>query len=102
MAEVQQWWHILDCNNSFVQRLVEQSAIKIILFADFFITLHYSMLIKKDFSAAYYVNSLPHMGNRTSNRVESVHANIKRHTNTSSGSMVIVTEKIGIWMKKRV
>lgn len=50
----------------------------------------------------YYVNSLMHMGNRTSNRVEGTHAAIKSHSGTSSGRMAIVTEKIMTWVKKRV
>ncbi|KAG2232879.1 hypothetical protein BDF21DRAFT_469289 [Thamnidium elegans] len=41
------------------------------------------------------------MGNRSSNRVESTHANIKRNNQTSSGSMTIITEKVNLWIKKR-
>ncbi|KAG2201556.1 hypothetical protein INT47_007433, partial [Mucor saturninus] len=59
------------------------------------------MMVKKQFWVGYYVNNLMHMGNRTSNRVESTHANIKRSNNTSSGSMAVVTEKIDLWIKKR-
>jgi hypothetical protein len=60
------------------------------------------MMKKKEFWVGYYVNSLMHMGNRSSNRVESTHANIKRNNQTSSGSMTIVTEKVNLWIKKRV
>ncbi|KAG2230524.1 hypothetical protein INT48_001176 [Thamnidium elegans] len=41
------------------------------------------------------------MGDRSSNRVGSTHANIKRNNQTSSGSMTIVTEKVNLWIKKR-
>lgn len=60
------------------------------------------MMNKKQFWVGYYVNNLMHMGNRTSNRVEATHANIKRNNNTSSGSMAVVTDKINMWIKKRV
>ena len=60
------------------------------------------MMKKKQFWVGYYVNNLLHMGNRTSNRVEATHANIKRSNKTSSGSMAVVTDKINMWVKKRV
>ncbi|KAG2198381.1 hypothetical protein INT47_009786 [Mucor saturninus] len=56
---------------------------------------------KANFWAGYHVNALVHMGNRTFNRVEATHANIKRHTCTSSGSIAIVTSKISAWAQKR-
>ncbi|KAG2203128.1 hypothetical protein INT47_004935, partial [Mucor saturninus] len=59
------------------------------------------MMVKKQFWVGYYVNNLMHMGNRTSNRVESAHVNIKRSNNASSGSMAVVIEKIDLWIKKR-
>ena len=66
------------------------------------LTRTYSMMLKKQYWVGYYDNNFMHMGNRTSNRVESTHANIKRSNNTSSGSMAVVTEKIDLWIKKRV
>ncbi|KAG2192926.1 hypothetical protein INT47_002765 [Mucor saturninus] len=60
-----------------------------------------SMMVNKQFWVGYYVNNLMHMGNRTSNTVESTHANIKRSNNTSSGRMAVATEKIDLWIKKR-
>lgn len=57
---------------------------------------------KRRFWVGYYVNNIMHMGNRSSNRVESMHANIKRSINTSSGRMSVVTKKINNWIKMRV
>ncbi|KAG2199328.1 hypothetical protein INT47_012962 [Mucor saturninus] len=59
------------------------------------------MMKKARFWAGYHDNSLMHMGNRTSNRVEATHTNIKRHAHTSSGSISVVTDKINAWTQKR-
>lgn len=61
-----------------------------------------SMMKKKRFWVGYYVNKLQHMGNKTFNRVESTHANIKSHNKSSSGNMSVVTDKINMWFEKRV
>ncbi|KAG2199368.1 hypothetical protein INT47_001550 [Mucor saturninus] len=60
------------------------------------------MMVKKQFWVGYYANNLMHMGNRTSNKVEPTHANVKRSNNTSSGRMAVVTEEIDLWIKKSV
>lgn len=50
----------------------------------------------------FHANKLPHMGNRSSNRVETTHAKMKQHIQTSSGKMDLVTNKILEWWKIRV
>lgn len=57
---------------------------------------------KKEYWVGYYVNSLMHMDNRTFNRVESTHANIKRNNKTASRQMSTVTNKINQWIESRV
>jgi hypothetical protein len=50
----------------------------------------------------FHANKLPHMGNRSTNRVEGSHANIKLHNKTSSGKLELVTTKITEWWGIRV
>lgn len=61
-----------------------------------------SMMRKVKLWAGYHVSTLMHMGKRTSNRVEAMHANTKCYTKTSSESLAIVSEKIKSWAQKRV
>lgn len=61
-----------------------------------------SMMALRHHWIGYYVNNYVHMGNRTSNRVESTHSGIKRHNKTSSGSLDLVTKKIRSWVESRV
>jgi hypothetical protein len=50
----------------------------------------------------FHANKLPHMGNRSTNRVEGTHASIKMHNGTSSGKLDLVTTKITEWWSIRV
>lgn len=50
----------------------------------------------------FHANVLPHMGNRTTNRVEGTNANTKEHVGTSSGKLENVTKKIVEWWSIRV
>ncbi|CAO3656795.1 unnamed protein product [Mucor hiemalis] len=49
----------------------------------------------------FHANKLPHMGNRSTNRVEGTHAIIKLHNGTSSGKLELVTTKITEWWRIR-
>ena len=51
---------------------------------------------------AFHIYKLPHKGNRSSNRVESSHSSLKRYIRSSSGTIVLTTEKIDQWYKRRV
>lgn len=64
--------------------------------------MQYRMMNFRHHWVGYYVNSYTHMGNRTSNRVESTHAAIKRNNRTSSGTLPLITTKILEWVKIRV
>lgn len=51
---------------------------------------------------AFHTYKLPHFGNRSSNRVEGSHSSLKRFIKSSSGTIVMVTEKIDQWYRQRV
>ena len=50
----------------------------------------------------FHANKLPHMGNRSTNRAEGAHGNMKFHMGTSSGRLEIVTSKVVEWWELRV